>query len=106
MTRFFLSQNITLLLIILTCSFKIVSAQLTVTSNTHLVSSGSNTQIVLQNVSLVNKGTINHSSGNIKFNGTSITSISGNGTLSLYNLELNKTANPVSLSRSISVKIN
>jgi hypothetical protein len=104
MKRIFLSQNITLLLIILTCSFKIVSAQLTVTANAHLVSSGSNTQIVLQNVSVVNNGTINHSSGNIKFNGTSITSISGNGTLSLYNLELNKTANPVSLSRSISVK--
>src|SRR5687767_2211982 len=104
MKRIFLSQNITLLVIILTGSFKTVSAQLTVTANAHLVSSGSSTQIVLQNVSLVNNGTINHSFGNIKFNGTSITSISGNGTLSLYNLELNKTANPVSLSRNISVK--
>jgi hypothetical protein len=104
MKRFFLSRNIILLLIILTGSSKIVSAQLTVTANVHLVSSGSNTQIVLQNMSLVNNGTINHSSGNIKFNGTAITGISGIGTLSLYNLELNKTTNPVSLSRNISVK--
>jgi hypothetical protein len=79
-------------------------AQLTVTANAHLVSSGANTQIVLQDLGLVNNGTINHSSGNVKFNGITINSISGNGALSLYNLEMNKIANSVSLSRNMVVK--
>lgn len=85
-------------------SLQQVSAQLTVTANAHIVSSGSTTQIVLHDVGLVNNGTINHSSGNIKFNGIAINSISGNGTLSLYNLEMNKTANSISLSRNMVVK--
>lgn len=63
MKKIFFSRNIMLLLIILPGSSKIVLAQLTVTANAHLVSSGSNTQIVLQNMSFVNNGTINHTTG-------------------------------------------
>jgi hypothetical protein len=104
MKKNFPSRNMVLLMIIFIGSFKILSAQLTITENAHLVTSGTNTQIVLQDVSLVNNGTVNHASGNIKFNGTSLNTITGNGTLSLYNLEVNKIANSVSLSRNISVK--
>lgn len=104
MKKNFLSRNMVLLMLIFIGTTKILSAQLTVTANVHLVSSGTSTQIVLQNVNLINNGTINHASGNVKFNGTSLNTISGNGILSLYNFEVNKTANSVSLSRNISVK--
>ncbi len=104
MKKNFLYLNIGLLMIIFISISRPGFAQLTVAANTYLVTSGNTTQIVLQDVNLVNNGTINHTSGNIKFTGTAINSISGNGTLSLYNLEVNKTANSVSLSRNISVK--
>lgn len=104
MKRIPLIKDIVLLLVAVTAIKATTLAQLTVTPGVHLTSSGSNTQIVLQSIGLVNDGTINHTSGNVKITGNGVYAIAGNGPLSFYNLEMNKIANYIILSRNIAVK--
>jgi hypothetical protein len=93
------------LLIIICCVCKINFAQITINQGTHVTSIGSTTQIVLENTSVVNNGTINHTSGTIKFIGNSASSISGSGTLNMYKLELAKSSGiSLTLSKNIGVR--
>lgn len=91
MKKFFSLIKTSLFLIILSGMYKASFAQLVITPDVHLTSSG-NTQLVLANTSLINNGIINHSSGTIKFSGNASNIISGSGTLSLYNMDLAKSA--------------
>ena len=87
----FALKKTTLLLIISGCVYQASHAQLIISPGVHLTSNG-NTQLVLANTSLINNGIINHSSGTIKFSGDAPNIIAGSGTLSLYNMDLAKSA--------------
>ncbi|MBA2499780.1 MAG: T9SS type A sorting domain-containing protein [Chitinophagaceae bacterium] len=99
-----LIKNIVLLLFAFSVIKAKTSAQLTVTENTHLVTSGAGIQIVLQSLGLVNDGTFNQTAGNVQITGDGVYAIAGRGPLSFYNLEMNKSANYIILSRNIAVK--
>ena len=82
---------------------KQAASQLVVGTGAHWVSSG-NVSVMLQDMSLVNDGSITAGSGSFKFTGTQNSFINGNS-LSLFNiLEISKTNNAkVLLNRNISV---
>ena len=91
--------------LIILCLFvlcKQAASQLVVGTGAHWVSSG-NVSVVLQDMNLVNDGSITAGSGSFKFTGTQNSFINGNS-LSLFNiLEISKTNNAkVLLSRNIS----
>ena len=103
MKKFPSLKKISLLLVIVSCVYKASIAQLVITPGVHVTSNGSSTQIVFENISLVNNGVINHTEGTIKFSGSIATTISGVGFLNFHNLELNKPSATLTLSQNMVV---
>lgn len=88
----------------ITCLQFQVTAQLTIGPGVYLSSAGNSTNIVMQDVSLVNHGLIQHSSGVFRFTGNAPTIITGNGTLQFFNLVMDRSFNSnVTLMRNIEV---
>ena len=77
-------------------------AQVNVTSNTFVTTSGS-IYTVIKDLNLVNNGTVSPSSGTIKFTGEA-SSVGGTGVLNLHQLEIAKSRGELlSLSRNVAV---
>lgn len=78
---------------------------ISISSGTNLVSNG-NVHLVINNAGLKNDGTFTAGNSTLSFTGNTGTSnsfISGSGTVNLYNLTLNKSANGLQLNRNIGV---
>lgn len=94
-----------ILIFLLLLNANAVSAQLVITPGAQFNIQG-NTQLTLENTSLVNNGSFVAGTGIVSFTGNSTSSISGNQPIQFYNLVINKTAGAsVSLQRAISTTL-
>lgn len=85
--------------------FYSAKAQVVSTSGNHFVQTGS--YIVLQDMSLVNNGTLNAAGGTVRFSGTGNNSISGTTSPAFHIIEINKsTGSQLTLQNNISINNN
>ena len=95
-------MRLILLLVVLFLA-EVLSAQLVITHGAQLSISG-NTQITLDNCNFINNGNFIPGNGKISFIGNSSSTISGNGPVQFYEIEINKTNNSIlSLQQMISI---
>jgi hypothetical protein len=97
-----IKKYLQLLSLIMICFYQQMKAQVHIAQNTFLTSSG-NVFTVINSLNLENNGTINPSTGTLKFTGAA-SNITGTGLLNFYQLEVAKTNGVnLNLSRNIGV---